>query len=296
MTLSEKIGRYIIDRELGRGAMGHVYLARDPYTTRWVAVKLMAPEFSADTQFVQRFVAEAQMVATLEHAYIVPVYDFGSHNNQPYIVMRNMAAGSLHKYLTADPFPLSDVAPILERMCDALATAHERGIVHRDVKPGNILLDNHGDAYLADFGLAKFAAGSQEGLGDLYLVGTPEYMSPEQVMGDATDHRSDVYSLGVILYELLAGRLPFFDTRPMYLVMKHVNEPVPDVMQYNADLPYTVRDVINTALAKAPSDRYATANEFSDALLKAGRGLVSRRARKRWMSDDFAKKLSKLGE
>jgi serine/threonine protein kinase len=293
---TDKIGRYIVDRDLGRGSMGQVYLARDPYTTRWVAVKLMAPEFSADTQFIQRFVAEAQMVATLEHAYIVPVYDFGNYNNQPYIVMRYMAAGALNRYLTADPFPLSDVASIMERMCDALTTAHERGIVHRDVKPGNILLDQHGDAYLADFGLAKFAAGSQEGLGDLYLVGTPEYMSPEQVMGDTTDHRSDVYSLGVILFELLAGRLPFYDSRPMYLVMKHVNEAVPDVIQYNADLPFTVRDVVNTAMAKSPADRYSSATEFADALLKAGRGLASRRARKRWMSDDFAKKLSKLGE
>jgi serine/threonine-protein kinase len=236
------------------------------------------------------------MVATLEHAYIVPVYDFGNYNNQPYIVMRYMAAGALNRYLTADPFPLSDVAGIMERMCDALTTAHERGIVHRDVKPGNILLDQHGDAYLADFGLAKFAAGSQEGLGDLYLVGTPEYMSPEQVMGDPTDHRSDVYSLGVILFELLAGRLPFYDSRPMYLVMKHVNEAVPDIVKYNADLPFTVRDVVNTAMAKSPTDRYSSATEFADALLKAGRGLASRRARKRWMSDDFAKKLSKLGE
>ncbi len=293
---SDKIGRYLLERELGKGAMGTVFLARDPYTTRWVAVKLMAKELSADPAFIQRFVAEAQMVATLEHAFIVPVYDFGNHISQPFIVMRYMVAGSLQKYLTAEPFPLSDVANIMERMCDALATAHERGIIHRDVKPGNILLDNHGDAYLADFGLAKFTAGSQSGLGDMYLVGTPEYMSPEQVMGDPTDLRSDVYSLGVILFELLAGRLPFFDTRPMYLVMKHVNEPVPDILQHNPNLPPAVRDVVNTALAKSPADRYATTNELAEALLKAGRGLPSRRARKRWMSDDFHRKLSKLGE
>lgn len=292
----DKIGRYIIERELGRGAMGTVFLARDPYTTRWVAVKLMTKELSADSAFIQRFVAEAQMVATLEHAFIVPVYDFGSHLNQPYIVMRYMVAGPLQKYLTAEPFPLSDVAAILERMCDALATAHERGIVHRDVKPGNILLDNHGDSYLADFGLAKFTAGSQSGLGDMYLVGTPEYMSPEQVMGDATDHRSDIYSLGVILYELLAGRLPFYDSRPMYLVMKHVNEPVPDVLQFNPSLPPAVRDVVNTAMAKSPAERYNSTGELAEALVKAGRGMPSRRARKRWMADDMHRKLSKLGE
>lgn len=296
MTLPSKIGRYEVQKELGRGAMGVVYLARDPYMTRLVAVKVMAQEYANDSQFIQRFLAEAQAIANLEHAYIVPVYDFGAHQNQPFLVMRYMSAGSLQKYVTADPFQLSDVAQIMERLADALDEAHERGIVHRDVKPGNILLDHRGGVFLCDFGLAKFAGGTHPGLGDMYLVGTPEYMSPEQVMGDETTPRSDIYALGAILYELLSGRLPFYDNRPMYLVMKHVNEPVPNILQLNPNLPEGVNDVIQRAMAKKPADRYASAGEFSEALTKAARGVVSRRARKRWMRDDIDQKLKRVGQ
>jgi serine/threonine-protein kinase len=295
MTVPQKIGRYEVQKELGRGAMGVVYLARDPYMTRLVAIKVMAEEYASDPQFIQRFLAEAKAIANLEHAYIVPVYDFGAHNNQPFLVMRYMSAGALQKYVTADPFSISDTAQIIERISDALDDAHERGIVHRDVKPGNILLDKKGGAFLCDFGLAKFAAGSQHGLGDMYLVGTPEYMSPEQVMGDATDHRSDVYSLGVIVYELLTGKLPYYDNRPMYLVMKHVNEPVPDVLKANPELPEAMGEVIQRAMAKKPSDRYNSAGELAEGLVKAGRGMTSRRARKRWMRDDIDEKLKKVG-
>jgi serine/threonine-protein kinase len=276
--------------------MGVVYLARDPYMTRLVAVKVMAQEYASDPQFIQRFLAEAQAIANLEHAYIVPVYDFGAHQGQPFLVMRYLSAGALQKYVTADPFQISDVAQIMERLCDALDEAHERGIIHRDVKPGNILLDHRGGAFLCDFGLAKFAGGSHPGMSDMYLVGTPEYMSPEQVMGDEATARSDVYSLGAILFELLSGRLPFYDNRPMYLVMKHVNEPVPDILKLNADLPEAVNDVIQRAMAKKPSDRFASAGEFSEALTKSARGMVSRRARKRWMRDDIDQKLKKVGQ
>jgi len=296
MTQPSKIGRYEVQKELGRGAMGVVYLARDPYMTRLVAVKVMAQEYASDPQFIQRFLAEAQAIANLEHAYIVPVYDFGAHQGQPFLVMRHMASGALQRYVTADPFQLSEVSQIMERICDALDEAHERGIVHRDVKPGNILLDKRGGAFLCDFGLARFAAANHQGLGDMFLVGTPEYMSPEQVMGDETTPRSDIYSLGAILYELLSGRLPFYDNRPMYLVMKHVNEPVPDLLKANPDLPQAVGEVVQRAMAKKPADRYASAGEFSEALTKSARGVVSRRARKRWMRDDIDQKLKKVGQ
>lgn len=291
---TDKIGRYEVVRELGAGAMGVVYLSHDPYMMRKVAIKVMAQEFVSDPAFVKRFWREATVIAALEHAYIVPVYDFGVEHSVPYIVMRFMPSGALDRYLTPDPLPASDVVNIVERLCHALDEAHEQNVVHRDLKPGNILLDKYGQAFLADFGLAKIAEGSQSSLGKKYIVGTPAYMSPEQALGEKVDLRSDVYAMGVIAFQLLTGRLPFDHANPMRLLMLHVDAPVLDMLTLNPQLPPAIKMAIEKALAKKPQERFETAGKFTEALTSAGRGIPSRRARKRWMKDELDKKLDSL--
>jgi len=290
----QTIGRYEVERELGRGAMGAVFLCRDPYMGRRVAVKLMAADLLADAQFAKRFQREAQIVAALEHPCIVPVYDFGTEQDTPFIVMRHMSAGALDKYITQDPLPVTDAAQIVERVADALDEAHRRGIVHRDLKPGNILLDRQGQAYLGDFGLARLAAVTRSSLGQNYMVGTPAYMSPEQVMGDDPGPLSDNYALGVLLFELLSGRLPFEADNFMVMFRKHVDEPVPDLCALNPKLSPEVGAIVRRAMAKKPAERFASAGALADALSEAGRGVLSRRARKQWMKGEIDDKLEEL--
>ncbi|HUM72123.1 MAG TPA: serine/threonine-protein kinase, partial [Chloroflexota bacterium] len=208
--IPEKINRYEIKRELGRGGMASVYEAYDPQFQRPVAVKLLPREFLHDPEFRARFTREARTIAALEHPAIVPVYDFGEEDGQPFLVMRLMTGGSLTDRLANGPLPIDEAAEILKRIGSALDRAHSQGIIHRDLKPGNILFDHYGDAFLADFGIARIAAAGSQLTASGSLVGTPTYMSPEQVYGNKElDGRSDIYALGVILYQMLTGEIPF---------------------------------------------------------------------------------------
>lgn len=267
----QKIGRYEIVKELGRGGMATVYLARDPSVNRQVAIKVLPPQFTHDPQFRARFDREAQVIASLEHTCIVPVYDFGQHGDMPYIVMRHLAGGDLADRLAKGPLTFKHTLLILQRLAAALDTAHKRGIIHRDLKPGNILFDADGLVYLSDFGIAKIAQESVSLSGTGMMIGTPEYMSPEQAMGQrALDHRSDLYALGIIAYEMLTGRHPYTADTPVGLMLKHVTEPVPvlDTVRYN--LPPDCNPVVARALAKNPEERYKTVVEFVQALTVVG--------------------------
>ncbi len=265
--IPEKIGRYKIEKELGRGGMAVVYLATDPFMSREVAIKVLPRQFTFDPQFRARFQREAQVIAKLDHPAIVPVYDFGEHEEQPFIVMRYMKGGALADRLKeTGPIPVAETAEILKRIGSALDEAHQKGIVHRDLKPGNILFDDRGDAFVGDFGIVKMSEATVQYTGNA-IIGTPGYMSPEQARGEEEiDGRSDIYSLGAIAYEMLTGKLPYESDTPMGLVMKHILEPVPNVLSDRPDLPSNTATVISTAMAKEREKRYQTCLEIATAL------------------------------
>lgn len=255
------IGRYEIESELTRGGMGVIILAKDPYIQRQVVVKVLMYSRTLDDMYRDFFQNEAEIIAALEHPCIVPIYDFGWHGQQPYIVMRYMAGGSLQDKLNAGEIKLTEMAHILKRVSDALDAAHARGIIHRDIKPSNILFDSSGEAFLSDFGIATSKSFKDEE-GD-WLVGTPAYMSPEQAQGMKVDGRSDVYALGVVLYRLLTGQLPFSGNSATSLINAHVEMPIPDIRAIRGNIPTVWQEVVSKAMAKDPKDRYAAAGDLA---------------------------------
>ena len=268
----EKIGRYQIKNELGRGGMATVYQATDPNFERDVAIKVLPRAFLHDPQFRQRFEREAKTVAALEHAAIVPVYDFGEDDGQPYIVMRMMSGGDLAEKLKGGSLTYQEAAKITERLAAGLDAAHTKGIVHRDMKPGNILFDQYDNAYLSDFGIARLTHGSHTLTGE-NIIGTPAYMSPEQVQGEkALDGRSDLYSLGIIFYQMLTGDTPYQATTPAKVMMMHILDPVPDLALVKPDLPAEISLWLQKSLAKEPDERFETAKDMEGALHAAAQG------------------------
>ncbi|NKQ35097.1 MAG: serine/threonine protein kinase [Chloroflexi bacterium] len=266
MTI-EKIDRYEIKREMGRGGMATVYEAFDPRFQRIVAVKVLPREFLHDPEFRARFEREARTIAQLEHPAIVPVYDFGEDDGQPFLVMRLMTGGDLSDRLAHGPLSTEETAVILRRLGSALDAAHSQGVIHRDLKPGNILFDQYGEAYLADFGIAHIASSTQALTASGSLVGTPTYMSPEQVYGDKElDGRSDIYALGVILFQMLTGHTPYDADTPARVMMQHIMDPVPPLSDERPDLPPDFDNIINKAMAKEREERYPTGKDFSTDL------------------------------
>ena len=271
------IGRYVVREEIGQGGMATVYRALDPHFQRDVAIKVLPLHFLHDPRFRARFEREARIVAGLQHPAIVPVYDFGEDNGQPYLVMALMSGGSLEDRLRQGPMPLVETERIIGRLAPALDAAHQRGVVHRDLKPANILFDQWNEPYLTDFGIVKLVQGSGDDSASLTtiggIIGTPAYMSPEQVQGTTIDGRSDIYSLGVILFQMLSGRLPYDATTPIGLAFKHVSEPVPSIQALgHARLPAEFQTIVNQAMAKLPDDRYATALALSRDLTRVVHG------------------------
>lgn len=268
--LIEKIGRYEIKSEIGRGGMASVYHAYDPNFERDVAIKILPRAFLHDPQFRERFLREAKMIALLEHPAIVPVYDFGEEDNQPYIVMRYMAGGSIAERLRQRPLTLGETSQIISRLAPGLDAAHARGIIHRDLKPGNILFDQYGNAFLSDFGIARIVQQSNATLTGERVIGTPAYMSPEQVQGEkAIDGRSDIYALGVLIYQMLTGEVPYHSETATKVMMMHLLEPVPDILEAHVDLPRACQSVIEKAMAKDPADRFSKTEELAAALESA---------------------------
>ena len=270
---AEQFGRYVIKGELGRGGMATVYHAYDPRFERDVAIKVLPREFLHDPQFRVRFEREAKTIALIEHPAIVPVYDFGEEEGQPYIVMRYMSGGSLADKLAREPLPINEVIHMINRLAPALDAAHSKGIVHRDLKPGNILYDQYGNSFLSDFGIARFHQSTTTTLTGGIILGTPAYMSPEQVQGDYDiDGRSDIYSLGVILFQVLTGKVPYQADTAAKIMMMHILEPVPQVTPVNNTLPTAFDDVIQKAMAKERSERYQSTIEFAHSVVLAARG------------------------
>ncbi len=281
MASSPVFGRYEIRSLLGKGGMASVYLAYDPRFDRQVALKVLPREFLHDPAFFERFHREARTIARLEHYAIVPVYDFGEHLGQPYLVMRYMPGGTLESRLVGGPLPLLTIAPILKRLADALDYSHNEGVVHRDLKPGNILFDNQENAFLSDFGIAKLAETTVTLTGDTFL-GTPAYASPEQVQGgQVLDGRSDIYTLGVILFQMLTGEMPFKADTPVQQLMAHVLNPVPNILEFRHDLPPQCETVIAQAMAKSRDDRYRTAARMAAIVEEVARLETSPRPRPR---------------
>lgn len=265
------IGRYEILQELGQGGMAIVYLARDPLIKRQVAIKVLPRQFTFDPQFKTRFQREAEVIATLEHSSIVPVYDFGEHDDQPFIVMRYLSGGTLADRIGKGALPVNEIATLFQRIGAAVDYAHSKGVIHRDIKPGNILFDSQGEASLSDFGIAKIAEATSAYTGTGTMIGTPAYISPEQAQGEKNlTGRTDIYSLGVVLFESLSGELPFDADTPMGIAIAHIQKPVPSLLDRRPDLPPTFEGVIRKALDKDSTKRFATATALAQAIRDRG--------------------------
>jgi serine/threonine-protein kinase len=260
------IGRYQVKSELDRGGMSVVYLAHDPRVQRDVAIKMLPRDVRDQPNVRKRFEREARTIAALEHPCIVPIYDFGEEDRQPYLVMRYMTGGSLADRLNRRT-SLAQAARIVSRIASGLDEAHAKGVVHRDLKPGNILFDANDQAFLSDFGIVKITeTGQTSSATGTLVLGTPAYMSPEQALGKPIDRRSDIYALGAVLYEMLTGMPPYTGPTGMSVAMKHVVESTPDVMERRPDLPVETQAVIAKAMAKEADARYANAGELAAAL------------------------------
>jgi len=263
---AEKFSRYEIREELGQGGMATVYRAYDPMFEREVALKILKRESLSDVQVRERFERETKIIARLEHAAIVPVYDVGRDRDQLFYVMRYMTGGSLMERIQGGTLSLAEIGHSLQRLAAALDYAHSKGIIHRDLKPGNILFDEYENAYISDFGIAKFTQGTAQ-LTSSGIIGTPTHMSPEQAKGDPVDARSDIYSLGVILFEMLSGKTPFEATTPLGMAYKHATEPAPHIREINPNVPAGLEPILDKVLAKEREKRYASAGELADAFI-----------------------------
>jgi serine/threonine protein kinase len=274
--VGKTLGPYQIQALLGAGGMGQVYRAHDPRLDREVAIKVLAATLAQEPGYSARFQREAKAAAKLSHPNIVPVFDVGEQGGLMYLVMPLIPGGTLREYLAQrGALPLSEAISIVEQVAGALQQAHERGMIHRDVKPANILMSAEGRALLTDFGIVRVAQNNESAtpltrIGS--FVGSPEYAAPEMVTGQSADHRVDIYALGVMLYQMLTGRLPFVGSNAMALLMQRVQQEPPAPRSVNPAIPPAVEAVIMKAMAKAPAARYQSATELVQALKTAAGG------------------------
>ena len=262
------LDRYQLVEQIGRGGMASVFRALDPRLKRFVAVKVL-PSFQAeDPTFVERFEREAQAVASLSHPNIIQVHDFGEDKGFSYIVMELLTGGTLQE-LMGRKMPLTEVMGLIVPLASALDYAHRQGVVHRDIKPSNVLLDPEGRPLLSDFGLARLLEGSTALTGAGKVLGTPEYMAPEQALGRQADQRADLYALGIVIYQMLLGQTPFKSDTPSTTLMAHVHSPVPLPSAEDPDFDPMLEATLIKALAKDPDDRYQTSSDLAEALRQA---------------------------
>jgi WD40 repeat protein/serine/threonine protein kinase len=260
---------YRLLEQVGAGAFGSVHRAFQPEVGREVAVKVIHTRFANDPEFIRRFETEAQLVARLEHPHIVPLYDFWREPEGAYLVMRYLRGGSLREHLAEGPLESQRVARLLDQLAPALSAAHRQGIVHRDVKPGNILFDEEGNAYLSDFGIAKDLATAVSDTPSPTPRPHGYYLSPEEIKGDPVTPQTDIYTMGVVLFEALSGRHPFAATAPEEIAARHLRDPIPPLTGLRQDLPKAVDDVVARATAKDPALRYPDAVSLAVALRQA---------------------------
>ena len=265
----QPLGQYEILSRIGRGSVSTIYKAYQPKLERYVAIKVLSPHVVDEEGFLERFTQEARAVAQLDHPNIVPVYDFDQVGDIAYIVMRYVESGTLRSMMLGRPLELDLVVDIATQVGLALGYAHRHDVVHRDVKPSNILVGEGHWALLTDFGLAKILGGARQLTPSGVGMGTPDYMAPEQAQGLGGDGRADLYSFGVMLYEMVTGRLPFEADSSMAVVVKHITERPPSPRQFNPDLPQAIEQVILTAMDKDPQMRFQTAEKMVTALVCA---------------------------
>jgi len=250
---------YQLQELIGAGGFGAVYKAYQPLVKRDVAIKIILPDYANQPDFIRRFEVEAQVVARLEHIHIVPLYDYWREPDGAYLVMRWLRGGSLRAQIKKGPLELAHTGRLLDQIAAALATAHRQGVIHRDLKPDNILLDDEGNAYLADFGIAIDMDAPIDPSESELVIGSPAYISPEQIMTEPATPLSDIYSLGIVLFEMLTGQEPFSYSPTSSVLMKHLNEPLPNMQTIRPELPERLNDVVQKATSKKPEDRYADA-------------------------------------
>jgi serine/threonine protein kinase len=267
--IGRSLGQYRIVDRIGAGGMATVFKAYQPTLDRYVAVKVLPAYHARDPVFVKRFVQEARAVAKLQHAHIVPIHDYGEQENITYIVMEYVEGGTLKDRLKQRQLTVLEAVDFIIQAAEGLGCAHSFGIVHRDVKPANMLLRKDSYLLLSDFGIAKILEGTtnltRAGTG----IGTPQYMSPEQGTGQPVDRRSDIYSLGIVLFHALTGRVPFTADSPITITVKHMNEPLPLEPLHSRGVPQPIEQVVVKMTAKSPADRYQTTDDLIMALTTA---------------------------
>ena len=265
-TLQRTVGRYRLESLIGKGGMAEVYRATDTRLDRTVAIKMVLPALVSQQAFVERFLREARLVAALEHPNILPIYDFGEQDGAPYLVTPMMTGGTLAQLIGVNGLPPAQVVDYVGQLAGSLDTAHEAGILHRDVKPGNVLMDRNGRPVLADFGLARVAGAASDLTATGIMVGTPLYMAPELAQGAEASASTDLYALGVLAYQMLCGATPFNAETPVAVLHQHVAQEVPPLSKKIPGLPLPVDDVLARALAKQPDGRFPSGAEMIRAL------------------------------
>ena len=263
-----QLGQYRIVEQVGRGGMATVYKAFQPSLERYVAIKVLPAFYAEDPNFLERFRQEARAVSSLRHPNILTVFDYGEQEAVTFMVSEFLAGGTLEDLL-AQPLDSRRALELLRPIADALDYAHSRGMLHRDVKPSNILLAERGEPVLTDFGVARMVAGTSRMTATGVAVGTPEYMAPEQAAGEGAEPASDQYALGIVLYEMLTGRTPFTGETPVAVALAHMHKPLPLPRSLNPDLPEEVEAVLLKVLAKAPGDRYESCKAVTESLRRA---------------------------
>ena len=271
----QKLGKYQVLQPLGAGGMARVYKAYHPQLDRYVAIKVLRPDLVGEEEFLDRFRREAQSVAALRHPNVVQVFDFDVHDDIYYMVMElldgeNLKARMNEYRARGQIMPYGDMLKILLEVLDGLGYAHSQGMVHRDIKPANVILTRQGHAVLADFGIVQIVGATRHTVSGA-LIGTLNYMAPEQGLHGQSDARSDLYSLGVVFYELLTGRPPFDADTPLAILMKHVNDPLPRPTLINPRIPAAFERVVLKSLCKDPGERYQSAAEMARALQQSAR-------------------------
>ncbi|HVB72038.1 MAG TPA: protein kinase [Ktedonobacteraceae bacterium] len=267
--VGKSLGQFRIVERIGSGGMATVFKAYQPNLDRYVAVKVLPAYHARDPIFLKRFQQEARSVAKLQHANIVPIHEFGEQDGITFIVMEYVDGGTLKDRLKTRPVSVAEAVDFVIQAAEGLGCAHGHGIVHRDVKPANMLVRKDGHLLLSDFGIAKILEGTSNLTRAGTGIGTPQYMSPEQGTGQAVDRRSDIYSLGIVLFHALTGKVPFTSDSPISITVKHLNEPLPVEKMREMGVPQPIEQVVLKMTAKAPSDRYQTTDALIEALTAA---------------------------
>jgi serine/threonine protein kinase len=261
----QELGQYTIIDQIGHGGMAAVYRAKQHSVDREVAIKILPPSMTMIEGFQERFYREVDIISHLTHPHILPVHDFGEQDGLAYIVMPYITGGTLSGLIKQGPIDPGRTSTLMNQIASALDYAHGQGIMHRDMKPGNVLLDPQGNAYLADFGLAK-VTDSQSGLTGTGMIGTPAYMAPELADPGSATATVDIYALAVMLFQMLTGKLPFETDSALGMMMAHTSKPVPSITEANPDLPGDLQVIIERGMAKSPADRYPTAGSIASDL------------------------------